>query len=611
MPDRKPLVTELKFQKEQMKLVNAALEDSATAIRQQILRTTGGSLSDKITRAQLRQQEAGIKAALGKTFDKFEDLLSAASEEMARLASEGISDYEEGFTELVLDPDQLKQLRASESRRVVNNIQQLISRNTTAQPGLSSRVYGTKAVAEGMVDKAVDRALAQGMNARQFANSVRSLIDPKVKGGVSYAAQRLARTEINNASHAAAVERYKHSFVDGVDWNLSGSHPEGDECDGLKDNSPYDTDNVPAKPHPQCFCYLTPALPSEEDFLNNLFDGKYDDGDEESPTKDALKEVKDTAESREAAVRGRSEEYFKNSKVLSSEYQSIFKRPIEQQDRAEIARVAAALKKAEAADKKAYDTALKAARFNKTEAQVLADEKAERAAKAAASKAAKEAKAAATTDTKAARAKAASEKAFSKVPKYPARSMEKAAEGTNPHGRGWPGYKQTLDRGYEVNCTRVSAAYELRSRGYDVQAAPAGVKAPGKNTKDIAANWFDPKTGAPRDFTHVNSSSEMDKGMAKYPEGSRFLVQGPWKEGGAHIWNAEIKGGKVIYREAQTRDGAYAANSYRGVKDSYQARLEYEKWKGTPGQPSFLRVDDLEPNTSLIQKDWIVVAKPR
>lgn len=297
MPDRKPLVAELKFQKEQMKLVTTALEESALEIRQQILRNAGGSISEKVTLEQLKLQERGIKATLSRQFDDFEQLLQTASEEMAGIASEVISDYTDPLTDLVLDPARSKQLRESEARRVVNNIQQLISRNTTAQPGLSNRVYGTKQVANGMIDKTINRALAQGMNARQFANAVRSQIDPKVKGGVSYAAMRLARTEINNASHAAAVQRYKEiPFIEGVDWNLSGSHPEGDECDGLKDNSPYDTEEVPAKPHPQCFCYLTPALPSEDDFMKNLFDGKYDDGEDfgdtdPSPTRVALGEA--------------------------------------------------------------------------------------------------------------------------------------------------------------------------------------------------------------------------------------------------------------------------------------------------------------------------------
>lgn len=295
MPDRKPLVAELKFQKEQMKLVTTALEDAASDIRQQILRNAGGSISERVTLEQMKLQERGIKATLSRKFDDFEQLLQTASEEMAGIASEVISDYTDPLTDLVLDPARSKQLRESEARRVVNNIQQLISRNTTAQPGLSNRVYGTRQVANGMIDKTINRALAQGMNARQFANAVRSQIDPKVKGGVSYAAMRLARTEINNASHAASVQRYKEiPFIEGVDWNLSGSHPEGDECDGLKDNGPYDTEEVPAKPHPQCFCYLTPALPDEDDFMKNLFDGKYDDGEDfgedPSPTKVALNE---------------------------------------------------------------------------------------------------------------------------------------------------------------------------------------------------------------------------------------------------------------------------------------------------------------------------------
>jgi hypothetical protein len=95
---------------------------------------------------------------------------------------------------------------------------------------------------------------------------------------VSYAANRLARTEINNAYHAASWDRYNKSvIVDEVEWLLSSSHPEDDICNDYATQSPFKKNAVPAKPHPNCYCYIVPSLPTEEQFLERLFAGEYGD----------------------------------------------------------------------------------------------------------------------------------------------------------------------------------------------------------------------------------------------------------------------------------------------------------------------------------------------
>lgn len=524
MADRKPLVRQLQFEKSQLAKVNQGLRDAQKEINASLRRAGKGGISDKVTRLQAEQQLKVISDILDKNYDSLDKILQESQRAAAQLGSEVVSDYEETLTSLVLDPEKRAVIRSSEAKRVANNIDALVRRQIGSAKPLSARVYKTAALSKGMVEKAINSGLAQGMNFRQLANKVAPLIDPGVRGGVSYASQRLARTEINNAYHAASEDRYKHSFVEGVEWNLSSSHPEGDECDDYANESPYAKNNVPEKPHPMCFCFLTPALPSEEDFMKNLFDGKYDDGedfgDEPTPTQEALAE--------------------------------------------EAARIARAEAKA-----------------------------AREAAKA----------------LKIAKVKAESEKAFSGVAKYQARPLEKVAAGTNPYGRGWPDYKATSGKDYEVNCTRVSAAYELRARGYDVRAAAAGLKAQGKNTKVMKSNWFDPTTGQARDFTKVANPKDMDSKMESYPEGSRFLVQGPWKRGGAHVWNAEVKNGKVVHREAQSAAGARESSSYKGIKARYQQELDFEKYKNTDSAVSFLRVDDLEPAAALMKNDWLVAIK--
>jgi hypothetical protein len=137
-------------------------------------------------------------------------------------------------------------------------------------------VYTTKAWSDKLLVNTINEALANGKTARELAAAVKDLIRPDVRGGVSYAAQRLGRTELNNAFHAAAVtDAAKNPIITGMTWHLSGSHKRPDECNAL-DGQTYLPADVPAKPHPQCFCYVTPEVPDRDTFMRNFFAGQYD-----------------------------------------------------------------------------------------------------------------------------------------------------------------------------------------------------------------------------------------------------------------------------------------------------------------------------------------------
>lgn len=147
---------------------------------------------------------------------------------------------------------------------------------------LAQRVYVSEVGLNGRIDRIVNSALARGLSAVEFARSVKDFINPLTPGGTRYAAMRLARTEINNAAHALAIDAVRDKpWVDHMQWHLSGSHPRIDVCDGLarggaKGDGVYPKTSVPAKPHPHCFCYVVPILPDEEEFNNALIAGKYD-----------------------------------------------------------------------------------------------------------------------------------------------------------------------------------------------------------------------------------------------------------------------------------------------------------------------------------------------
>lgn len=149
---------------------------------------------------------------------------------------------------------------------------------------LSSRVYKNEQLGIKRANAVVSRGLATNQSAKQIAAGVRDLIRPDTPGGVSYAANRLARTEINNSYHAVNSELYAESpWVTGVQWHLSGSHPRPDDCDDYAD---MDHDgigegiflprNTPEKPHPNCLCYTTAAVVEPDEFARKLQSGSYD-----------------------------------------------------------------------------------------------------------------------------------------------------------------------------------------------------------------------------------------------------------------------------------------------------------------------------------------------
>lgn len=152
--------------------------------------------------------------------------------------------------------------------------------------GLSQRVYRTRQLADGFVDRAVNRVILQGGSWQDIAKNVKPMINPTTPGGVSYAAKRLARTELNNAFHTTQKASAEiNPFVIALRWNLSRSHAKPDKCDLLamghsrgKTSGVYLPGDLPAKPHPQCLCFTTNEMMDEDDFLDIVSNPDYLDG---------------------------------------------------------------------------------------------------------------------------------------------------------------------------------------------------------------------------------------------------------------------------------------------------------------------------------------------
>lgn len=143
------------------------------------------------------------------------------------------------------------------------------------------------------------------------------------------------------------------------------------------------------------------------------------------------------------------------------------------------------------------------------------------------------------------------------------------------------------DRSYQINCQRCVQAYELRRRGYDVEAMPR----PGKNNKITWGSecFIKPGTDALSAFTMDLTEAAIKKELNNASIGSRYVIYCKWKgrNSGAHVFMAEKTSSGVRYVDPQP--GRKDVSSYFG-----DARK---------GQFGFFRVDDkpLTTDDSIIQ----------
>ena len=104
-------------------------------------------------------------------------------------------------------------------------------------------------------------------------------------------AQRLARTETNIAYREADFTRWQQlPFVVGVEIKLSNNHPDADICDDLA--GVYPKGFKWTGWHPNCRCYMVPALAKEED-VDKMIDKILEGEDPGTVETDAVKDLPD------------------------------------------------------------------------------------------------------------------------------------------------------------------------------------------------------------------------------------------------------------------------------------------------------------------------------
>jgi len=261
---------------------------SVDAILRQIDARTAGGIGDILRREQLLLVKRELKREQSALWAKLGDVVKArrleAASRVSALGQRLDAHLLKTVAGMVDGADLASAIAQSEVDAAKSGIDRMMARvKGQSYVPLSERVYRSSVVINETTDRLVNSALSRGLSAKEFAREAAPFINPATPGGVRYASMRLARTEINNAAHAVSINNaLAKPWVEGMQWHLSGSHPKTDICNdlasgGLKGDGIYLPEEVPAKPHPHCFCFVVPVVPDDDQFIDNLLGGQYND----------------------------------------------------------------------------------------------------------------------------------------------------------------------------------------------------------------------------------------------------------------------------------------------------------------------------------------------
>lgn len=139
-----------------------------------------------------------------------------------------------------------------------------------------------------------------------------------------------------------------------------------------------------------------------------------------------------------------------------------------------------------------------------------------------------------------------------------------------------PQYDKIASKAYRMNCSNCTVAYEMRRRGFDVEAAPLSE---GRNVDA----WIDMFNGLTLKKARVEGTSKAEdirKEASTWGDGARGVIavqQGglrlPGTAGGGHVFSIEVDNGNVRFIDAQ--DGSeYSDRIFSLYKRAYFGRVD-------------------------------------
>lgn len=156
-----------------------------------------------------------------------------------------------------------------------------------------------------------------------------------------------------------------------------------------------------------------------------------------------------------------------------------------------------------------------------------------------------------------------------------------AAQGANPN---FAFGKDNWE--YNTNCQRCIWAYEMRRRGYDVEAMP---RTKAINDPAYGGRWMEFMQGA--EAVSTPTQKAVEKQMASWGDGARAVVRIRYRNGySGHVFIAERQGGKTIFAEPQ-------AYKYWKPSTSYLASMAKDI---RMSDTQLVRIDNLQPDVTKV-----------
>lgn len=146
---------------------------------------------------------------------------------------------------------------------------------------------------------------------------------------------------------------------------------------------------------------------------------------------------------------------------------------------------------------------------------------------------------------------------------------------------------------YSNNCYSCAIAYDMRRRGFDVEAIP---DADGLNLYSVVECYNSGPSLTRQNTTPIPTGyakRAMYSDMKSMGDGAHGIFMVTWKQGGGHAMSWEVKKGKVIIRDCQT-NRVYDEQMVNRI-------LKYSNVDYAPGGVYWLRTDNLELDESVLQ----------
>ena len=129
---------------------------------------------------------------------------------------------------------------------------------------------------------------------------------------------------------------------------------------------------------------------------------------------------------------------------------------------------------------------------------------------------------------------------------------------------------------YKNNCISCALAYDLRRRGYDVEAAPIDTTSAINGSLPVQLGFYKGEKLETFDVPSDNNVAmkQFSDRILKYGDGSRGLLRIRWKNGNGHAAIWEVSGDTVVIRDPQNNTIVNLLDYVRRAKTFYYFRTD-------------------------------------